>query len=146
MPRFESDGVQPDLARIAVSLGCGRDVDRTIDALLALESVQGAAVVHTVTGQALGTGGFGVDPDLLTAQVGLLRSLPVEDPTSEITMGSGDGLYLSHATACHSAIVSVAASRSDAPVGLLRLSVARIARGIQPRPNGGARPPVIGRS
>jgi CheY-like chemotaxis protein len=123
--------------------GCGVDVDQTIHALLALERVMGATVVHTVTGQAIGTGGVGVDHDLLAAQVRLLRSSPVEDPTSELSMGSGEELYLSHATACPSAIVSVVASRANAPVGLLRLSVARIARGILPRSNACTRPPTL---
>jgi CheY-like chemotaxis protein len=112
--------------------GCGDDVTRTIRGLLDLDAVLGAAVVHAATGQAIGAGGVTIDPDVLAAQVRTIRTLPSDEQLGELVLTGASTLHISHATACEGAVVSVLAARSVAPLALLRISVARVAKSIAP--------------
>lgn len=136
-PRWPSIPAPPRLARCergGSCRGCGDDVTSTVDALLALDSVIGAAVVHGATGQALGAGGLSIDADVMAAQVRLIRSLPPTEQPGELVLSGGSTLHFARATRCELAVVIVLAALPQAPLGLLRIRVAGLAEAISPAP------------
>ena len=113
-------------------VGCAGDAASTLDAVMGLEGVVGAAMVSVHSGASIAQVGATPDLALVRSALQAASAVPEDDVVDEILVTSRKAFHVIRITPCSHGVLCLAARRPETMLGRLRLELDAIVANVKP--------------